>query len=234
MSFQGTAADAAAVQGNATVRAARSPATVVTIPPSPEAADRPEGREEEPFDYSQRAQWLRAAVLGANDGLVSVSSLMLGVGAVNRTARAMVVSGIAGLVAGACSMAIGEFVSVYSQLDIELAQREREKKALELDGAEKLPSPLQAAGASALAFAVGAVLPLLAGGFIAPHWVRIGVVAAVSSLALAGFGAAGAVLGGSPVARSTVRVLVGGWAAMLVTFGVLRLFSVAFKTSVVG
>ncbi|CAL9197305.1 unnamed protein product, partial [Musa hybrid cultivar] len=75
-------------------------------------------------DYSQRAQWLRAAVLGANDGLVSTASLMMGVGAVKGDAKAMIVSGFAGLVAGACSMAIGEFVSVYSQLDIE--QRERE------------------------------------------------------------------------------------------------------------
>ncbi|XP_031498399.1 vacuolar iron transporter homolog 2-like [Nymphaea colorata] len=237
MSSQGPPAAAAAAQRNATVHGLRSPDTVVTIPPPLPAAELSKGKEKTPFDYSQRAQWLRAAVLGANDGLVSVSSLMLGVGAVNQAARAMVVSGLAGLVAGACSMAIGEFVSVYSQLDIELAQREREKKAFGReadDGAEKLPNPLQAAGASALAFAVGAVLPLLAGGFIGPHWVRIGVVAAVSSLALAGFGVAGALLGGSPVARSTVRVLVGGWAAMIVTFGVLRLFSLAFKTSVVG
>ncbi|CAL9057831.1 unnamed protein product, partial [Musa banksii] len=79
-------------------------------------------------DYSQRAQWLRAAVLGANDGLVSTASLMMGVGAVKGDAKAMIVSGFAGLVAGACSMAIGEFVSVYSQLDIEVAQRKREQQ----------------------------------------------------------------------------------------------------------
>ncbi|CAL9177396.1 unnamed protein product, partial [Musa hybrid cultivar] len=79
-------------------------------------------------DYTQRAQWLRAAVLGANDGLVSTASLMMGVGAVKGDAKAMIVSGFAGLVAGACSMAIGEFVSVYSQLDIEVAQRKREQQ----------------------------------------------------------------------------------------------------------
>ncbi|VVA93456.1 unnamed protein product [Arabis nemorensis] len=67
---------------------------------------------------SKRAQWLLAAVLGANDGLVSTASLMMGVGAVKQDVKVMVLSG---LVAGACSMAIGEFVSVYSQYDIEKA-----------------------------------------------------------------------------------------------------------------
>jgi hypothetical protein len=58
-------------------------------------------------DFAGRANWLRAAVLGANDGLVSTASLMLGVSAVKHDVRAMVVSGFAGLLAGACSMAIG-------------------------------------------------------------------------------------------------------------------------------
>ncbi|KAM0835415.1 hypothetical protein ACQ4PT_062942 [Festuca glaucescens] len=66
-------------------------------------------------DFAGRANWLRAAVLGANDGLVSTASLMLGVSAVKHDVRAMVVSGFAGLLAGACSMAIGEYVSVCSQ-----------------------------------------------------------------------------------------------------------------------
>uniref|UniRef100_R7VZQ3 Vacuolar iron transporter n=1 Tax=Aegilops tauschii TaxID=37682 RepID=R7VZQ3_AEGTA len=63
---------------------------------------------ESSIDFTGRANWLRAAVLGANDGLVSTASLMLGVSAVKPEARAMVVSGFAGLLAGACSMAIGE------------------------------------------------------------------------------------------------------------------------------
>jgi VIT1/CCC1 family predicted Fe2+/Mn2+ transporter len=67
-------------------------------------------------------------VLGANDGLVSIASLMLGVGAVKNDAKSMIVSGIAGLVAGACSMAIGEFVSVFSQRDSELADVEKERQ----------------------------------------------------------------------------------------------------------
>ncbi|KAM0063936.1 putative Ccc1 family protein [Helianthus debilis subsp. tardiflorus] len=85
----------------------------------------------EDFDFSQRGQWLRAAVLGANDGLVSVASLMTGIGAVKEDAKAMILSGFAGLVAGACSMAIGEFVSVYTQLDIEVAQMKRENRMTE-------------------------------------------------------------------------------------------------------
>lgn len=91
------------------------------------------------FDYAKRAQWLRAAVLGANDGLLSTASLMMGVGAVKKDVKTMILTGIAGLVAGACSMAIGELVSVYSQYDIEMAQMKREDMgAEELDaGKEK-------------------------------------------------------------------------------------------------
>lgn len=66
-------------------------------------------------------QWIRAAILGANDGLLSTTSLMLGVGAAKEDRRSMVVSGLAGAVAGACSMAVGEFVSVSTQRDIEKA-----------------------------------------------------------------------------------------------------------------
>ena len=58
------------------------------------------GTETEDFDYSRRAQWLRAAVLGANDGLVSTASLMMGVGAVKQDIKAMILTGFAGLVAG--------------------------------------------------------------------------------------------------------------------------------------
>ncbi|GMJ06771.1 hypothetical protein like AT3G43660 [Hibiscus trionum] len=177
------------------------------------------------FDYSQRGQWLRAAVLGANDGLVSVASLMMGVGSVKEDANPMVIAGFAGLVAGACSMAIGEFVSVCTQRDVEMAQMKREKRkgSLESGSDEKLPNPAQAAVASALAFAVGAVLPLLAAAFIRQHKVRIAVVVLVASVALVVFGVVAALLGGTPVAKSSARVLVGGWMAMGTTFGLTRL-----------
>ncbi|KAK1323239.1 hypothetical protein QJS10_CPA02g00451 [Acorus calamus] len=121
------------------------------------------------FDYSQRSQWLRAAVLGANDGLVSTSSLMMGVGAVKSDVKAM------------------------------------------------------AAVASAVAFSVGAVVPLLAAAFVVGHRARLGAVGAAASVALVGFGGVGARFGRAPVGVSCVRVLVGGWLAMAVTFGLLRL-----------
>ncbi|KAL1533493.1 vacuolar iron transporter 2-like [Salvia divinorum] len=184
---------------------------------------------EQEFDYSKRSQWLRAAVLGANDGLVSTASLMMGVGAVKHAIKAMVLAGFAGLVAGACSMAIGEFVSVYSQLDIELAQMRREEKragVAAVDGEKRegnLPNPIQAAAASALAFSVGAMVPLLAASFIEEYKVRVGVVVAAVSAALVAFGWVGAVLGRAPVVRSTARVLVGGWLAMALTYGLTKL-----------
>ncbi|KAK7364457.1 hypothetical protein VNO80_13137 [Phaseolus coccineus] len=186
---------------------------------------------EDNFDYSKRSQWLRAAVLGANDGLVSTASLMMGVGAVKQDVKAMILSGFAGLVAGACSMAIGEFVSVYSQLDIEVAQMKREKERMHGSDREEdineekegLPNPLQAAVASALAFSVGAMVPLLAAAFIREYKVRIGVVLAAVTFALVVFGWLGAVLGKAPVLRSSARILFGGWMAMSITFGLTKL-----------
>lgn len=174
------------------------------------------------FNYLKRAQWLRAAVLGANDGLVSTASLMMGVGAVKPDLKSMIITGFAGLVAGACSMAIGEFVSVYAQLDIEVAQMKRENKK-EDEEEEKLPNPLQAAVASALAFSLGAMVPLLAAAFIREHKVRLSVVAAAVTVALVAFGWLGAALGRAPALRASLRVLLGGWVAMSITFGLTRL-----------
>ncbi|WGI24288.1 VIT family protein [Halomonas alkaliantarctica] len=79
---------------------------------------------------SHRSGWLRAAVLGANDGIVSTSSLILGVAAANTTQSDIMLAGIAGLVAGAMSMAAGEYVSVSSQSDTENADLDIERKAL--------------------------------------------------------------------------------------------------------
>jgi VIT1/CCC1 family predicted Fe2+/Mn2+ transporter len=77
--------------------------------------------------------WLRAAVLGANDGIVSTASLVLGVAAAHATHSSVLVAGVAGLVAGAMSMAAGEYVSVHSQADTEKADIERERKELKAD-----------------------------------------------------------------------------------------------------
>jgi VIT1/CCC1 family predicted Fe2+/Mn2+ transporter len=81
----------------------------------------------------QHIGWLRAAVLGANDGIVSTASLIVGVAAANATHSSILVAGIAGLVAGAMSMAAGEYVSVSSQADTERADMERERIELESD-----------------------------------------------------------------------------------------------------
>ncbi|WJX46649.1 Vacuolar iron transporter 2.1 [Trifolium repens] len=129
-------------------------------------------------------------MLRANDGLITVASLMIGIGAIKEDISVMLLTGFAGLVAGGCSMAIGEFVSVYTQYDIEIAQMKRKGEIRnnnndeESNEKEKLPNPFQAALASALAFSVGAVMPLLAAAFIKNHKVRMGFVAVVVSFAL--------------------------------------------------
>ncbi|CAN8258211.1 unnamed protein product [Cochlearia groenlandica] len=192
----------------------------------------PRGEEkDQEVDYMQRAQWLRAALLGSNDGLVTVASLMMGVGSIKEDVKAMLLVGFAGLVAGACSMAIGEFVSVCTQRDIETAQMKRAietKSSLsvideqEEEEKERLPNPGQAAIASALAFSVGAAMPLLGAVFIENHKIRMAVVAIVATLALLVFGVTGAVLGKTSVAKSSIRVVVGGWMAMALTFGLTK------------
>ena len=80
--------------------------------------------------YVSRTGWLRAAVLGANDGIISVSSLVIGVAAASADSGGLLVAGVAALVAGAMSMAAGEYVSVSSQSDLENADLAREKKEL--------------------------------------------------------------------------------------------------------
>ncbi|CAN1175801.1 Vacuolar iron transporter homolog 4 [Linum perenne] len=155
---------------------------------------------------------------------------MMGVGAVRQDIKAMILTGFAGLVAGACSMAIGEFVSVYSQYDIEVAQMKRDterggeemEKEKKKEEEDRLPSPVQAAAASGLAFSVGAMVPLLAASFIRNYKVRLGVMIGAVTVALVVFGWIGAVLGNAPVVKSSLRVLIGGWMAMAVTFALTK------------
>ncbi|WP_124980205.1 VIT1/CCC1 transporter family protein [Nonlabens xiamenensis] len=80
--------------------------------------------------YINRSGWLRAGVLGANDGILSTASIIIGVAAASSTREPIIIAGVAGLVAGALSMAAGEYVSVSSQTDIEKSDLEREKKEL--------------------------------------------------------------------------------------------------------
>ena len=84
---------------------------------------------------TERIGWLRAAVLGANDGIISTASLMVGVAAASSDRRDIVIAGVAGMVAGALSMAAGEYVSVSSQADTERAELERERRELADDPA---------------------------------------------------------------------------------------------------
>jgi len=88
--------------------------------------------------YIHRSNWLRAAVLGANDGIISLSSLAIGVAAASSTREPIMLATVAGLVAGAISMAAGEYVSVSSQTDLEKADIEREEKELQLYPEEEL------------------------------------------------------------------------------------------------
>tara|TARA_R110001583_G_scaffold49447_1_gene154858 strand:- start:2021 stop:2710 length:690 start_codon:yes stop_codon:yes gene_type:complete len=81
--------------------------------------------------YGHRGNWLRAAVLGANDGILSTASIIIGVAAASATREPIILAGVAGLVAGALSMAAGEYVSVSSQSDIEKGDLARERKELE-------------------------------------------------------------------------------------------------------
>jgi vacuolar iron transporter family protein len=87
---------------------------------------------------TQRAGWMRAAVLGANDGILSTASLILGVAAATPKGSGIMIAGIAGVVAGSMSMAAGEYVSVSSQADSEQADLEVEKKELKNDRKSEL------------------------------------------------------------------------------------------------
>jgi VIT1/CCC1 family predicted Fe2+/Mn2+ transporter len=213
---------------------------------------------------SHRAGWLRAAVLGADDGILSIASIVLGVAAAGSTRSVIATAGIAGLVAGAMSMAAGEYVSVSSQRDVEradiaLEQRELEtfpedelaelagiyrarglSERLSWDVARELSAgdrlavhtrdelgfelddlarPRQAALASAISFASGAVLPLVAIA-LAPASVRVVVTILVTLVALAALGITGARLGGAPKTPAVVRVVFWGALAMGVTMAI--------------
>ncbi|MFN8653684.1 MAG: VIT family protein [Gemmatimonadales bacterium] len=220
------------------------------------------------FHRTAHIGWLRAAVLGANDGLISTSSLIVGVAAANATKGPVLLAGLAGLVAGALSMAAGEYVSVSSQADTEEADLARERRELETEpGAEheelagiyqarglspeladqvaralaahdvlgahardelgltetSQARPLQAALASAGAFSVGALPPVVLVLLLPLAQVTLSV-AVVTLLLLLALGALAAHLGGAPKLRGAMRVGFWGAAAMGVTSLVGKLF----------
>ncbi len=217
---------------------------------------------------ASRIGWLRAAVLGANDGLISTASLIVGVVAADAARSDVLVTGVAGLVAGALSMAAGEYVSVSSQADTETADLSRERKELASDPASERAElagiyvsrgvapelavqvaeqmmardalaahardelglndltraqPLQAALASALTFAGGAALPLLAAWLLPSPWLLSGIAISVLLLLLL-LGGLAARAGGASVIRGAVRVGFWGLVAMGITAGVGNFF----------
>lgn len=207
---------------------------------------------------------LRAAVLGANDGVISTAGLVMGVAGATTNTAALATAGIAGLVAGALSMAVGEYVSVSAQRDSEralLVKEEHELRTMPEEELEELTrllqekgmsdavareaareltahdalaahadielrldpddltSPTHAAVSSLIAFALGALIPLLAMVLSPPSTrVVVTVVAVLLALFLTGFLSARA--GDAPVARAIVRNVIGGVLAMGITFAI--------------
>lgn len=215
-----------------------------------------------PETLASKLNWLRAGVLGANDGVVSVAGLVMGVAGATTDSFPILVAGLAGLIAGALSMAGGEYVSVSSQRDTEQAAIENLKRALASDplgelealrlayvkrglspelaaevaielsqtdalaahaeaelgiDAEERTSPWVAAFASAAAFTVGALIPLLA-MVIAPPSLRTPLTAIAVLLALGITGAVSAHLSRSPMLRPIARNLIVGSLAMGLTY----------------
>jgi VIT1/CCC1 family predicted Fe2+/Mn2+ transporter len=230
------------------------------------AVDTDEPHHDEPHhgNIAQRLNWLRAGVLGANDGIVSTAGIVLGVAGATASRSTILTAGVAGLAAGAMSMAAGEYVSVSSQRDTERALLAREGRELRETPEEELveltdlyavkglshelaaevaeqltahdalaahaevelginpgnlTSPWHAALASFIAFAFGALLPLVAIAVPPPDVrVPVTVVAVLTALGLTGVTAAR--LGETPVARPFWRNVIGGMLAMAVTYGI--------------
>lgn len=224
---------------------------------------------EEPHSggLANRLNWLRAGVLGANDGIVSVAAIAVGVAGATAQLGPILTASVAGLVGGAISMALGEYVSVSSQRDTEHALIAKEKTELATMPHEELAeltrlyqdkglspqtarqvaeeltandalaahldaelnidqndivSPWRAAYASAIAFTIGGLLPILAITFFPPS-MRVPATFAAVLVALAITGATGGYLGDSPILRPMVRVVVGGALALAATFLIGRL-----------
>jgi VIT1/CCC1 family predicted Fe2+/Mn2+ transporter len=173
--------------------------------------------EENNFKTNSQLNWLRAAVLGANDGIVSVAAVVVGMAGVSNSKIFILTAGVAALVAGALSMAVGEYVSVSSQRDTE--------KALLKKHPDDLTNPFHAACASAIAFFFGAIIPIIA-ILISPASMQIGATFFSAILALIITGLLSAYIGRANKMRAVVRVVLGGLLAMAITFGIGKLFGV--------
>jgi len=164
---------------------------------------------------ASRLNWLRAGVLGANDGIVSVAAVVIGVAGATTSSHAILLAGAAALIGGALSMALGEYVSVSSQRDAILARVARGESGEELEDV----SPVSAAAASLVAFFIGGLLPFLC-AVLVPVPPRVPVTFAAVLIALAVTGWLGARFGDAPPVRATVRVVVGGAIALGIVFGI--------------
>lgn len=244
------------------------------MPTEPDSTTEPNSQHlDEPHrsGLAQRLNWLRAGVLGANDGIVSVAAIVVGVAGATAAAGPILTAGVAGLVGGAFSMALGEYVSVSSQRDSEHALIEKERRELaempdeelaELAGLyeqkglsretarqvaieltekdalrahlstelnidpDDVVNPWHATLASALAFLLGGILPLLAIALPPAGW-RVPVTFVAVLVALAVTGAVGAHVGESGRRVAAIRVVVGGAAALAATFAIGRLLGMS-------
>jgi vacuolar iron transporter family protein len=179
-----------------------------------------DAREIQRREHLRRLNWLRAGVLGANDGIVSTAGIVMGVAGATQESGPILIAGIAALIAGSISMAGGEYASVSAQRDSEIAVLKKERSELaanrssqEKDYDDELVSPTAAAIASFFAFALGSILPIVA---IAGPWVDYREVATVSSVvvALALTGYFGAKIGKAKPLRAVVRNVVVSLLAM--------------------
>ncbi|GAA4185222.1 VIT family protein [Gryllotalpicola kribbensis] len=168
-----------------------------------------------PESLASRLNWLRAGVLGANDGIVSVAAVVIGVAGATTAVHPILLAGTAALIGGALSMALGEYVSVSSQRDAVRARIARGESGAEDDDV----SPVHAALASLVAFFIGGLLPFLC-AVLVPVPPKVPVTFGAVLLALALTGWLGARFGDAPPMRATVRVVVGGAIALAVTFAI--------------
>ena len=189
-----------------------------------------------------RSNWLRAAVLGSNDGIVSIAGLVVGVATVTEDKTLILITGIAGVLAGAISMAAGEYISVSTQRDMEknIVDKERaQHKNAHKDfnfrahvmtehgvDPDEYTSPWQAAIASAASFFIGSLIPLIAVllplGMLTIPFTFVAVL-----VALVFTGWLSAYLGGTNRRKSIIRVVIGGALAMIATYGIGSLFGIA-------
>jgi VIT1/CCC1 family predicted Fe2+/Mn2+ transporter len=190
-------------------------------------------REERKRALARRLNWLRAGVLGANDGIVSTAGIVMGVAGATVESGPILIAGIAALIAGSISMAGGEYASVSAQRDSEIAalahERSQLKDAEDASGTAhdvEHVSPMAAAIASFVSFALGSVLPIVA---IAGPWVEYREVATVTSVvaALALTGYVGAKIGGAKPLRPVVRNVVVSLLAMGIAFAIGTALGVA-------